>query len=570
LTFDRSWRPRWSGATTGATLFVLVAALVWVRPLGRAPIDRLMEATEVQVVEQMLTGHVIALPNLPDGSIPEKPPLMHWLAAAGARLFGWRSSDGSLREAIMRLPSALMSLASVVVLWLWSLAHFPESTAVLATLLFLSTYRVASMARTAWVDATFALWVSAAVFVGFDVVSGTLARRGASLARRDPGGAPPAQAGMPPAPVDDRANPTGGRRAALFWACVALATLTKGPLGAGLPLLVLASWCLDRRDPAALRALLAPRAMLIAGLIVAAWYGAAFAEHGYAFLDKQIVRSYFQRFATRDPDSPQAQPWWFFLLYFFPEALPASIVFPFAALDALRGRPRPAAEASHALPGDGADRAGVRRFLALWVLGFVVFFSISAGKRKVYLLPCYPAVALLVADWLVVRLGGLASDKRRIAERVSASVLIAALLWVAMVEPVIDRRNQAEESYRSFARETLAHARDTTVAPSDAAGAVGGEGRASAGEPIYAVGIADYFPLTVYLTPELRYVGNLDDIPESARVVVVAREALAPSARRDDPHAPPPAPPAGWRVVTITRAPHGFARNHPVVLLARS
>ena len=38
-------------------------------------------------------------------------------------------------------------------------------------------------------------------------------------------------------------------------------------------------------------------------------------------------------------------------------------------------------------------------FLKLWFLVMFVFFSVSAGKRPVYLLPLYPALSLLLALW---------------------------------------------------------------------------------------------------------------------------------------------------------------------------
>jgi hypothetical protein len=39
-------------------------------------------------------------------------------------------------------------------------------------------------------------------------------------------------------------------------------------------------------------------------------------------------------------------------------------------------------------------------FLKSWFLIMFVFFSLSAGKRPVYLLPLYPPLSLLLADWI--------------------------------------------------------------------------------------------------------------------------------------------------------------------------
>ena len=47
----------------------------------------------------------------------------------------------------------------------------------------------------------------------------------------------------------------------------------------------------------------------------------------------------------------------------------------------------------------GFREGGDVLFLQLWFLVMFLFFSISVGKRPVYLLPLYPALSLLFAGW---------------------------------------------------------------------------------------------------------------------------------------------------------------------------
>jgi 4-amino-4-deoxy-L-arabinose transferase-like glycosyltransferase len=402
------------------------------------------------------------------------------------------------------------------------------------------------MARTAWVDATFSAWVAVAIMLGFDLVeSGTDAET-----RRDRGG--------DPAPPDrDR------WRAPCFWLCLAGATLTKGPLGVVLPGLTLLVWSLVRRRPASLRSLFSPGMMVLAAVLVGAWYGAAYVQHGYDFIDKQIVKSYFQRFLSRDPDSPRAQPLWYFFVYFFSEAFPTSALFPFAAWDAIRHRrcnpddvsPGCWTLATGKPSGHEASpaerRAELRLFLVLWVVVLVAFFSLSAGKRKVYLLPCDPAVALLSADWVLRRTRSAAPAQQRRRRRLLAAGMTAAFVWAAAVQPRIDRQRWGACSYKAFAREV---ARRTD-------------------EPIAAVGVASYFPLTVYLMPHLRFFVHFEDVPPEAREVLVASETLAgPESlgkRQKKPWRSEPQVPPGWEVALSTQARSGFAKRHPVLLLKR-
>ena len=528
-------------------MLAALAAVVWVRPLGWAPVDRLMEASEVQVVEQMLLGQGLVLPLLPDHEVPEKPPLMHWLAAASSRFLPWPRTELAVQEAAVRLPSAAASIASVVALWLWARRRFSDSTAALAALLFMVTYRVATMARTAWVDATFSAWVAIAIMLGFDLVEARIA----ATSRRNAQGIELSGA------VRDR------WRAPCFWLCLAGATLTKGPLGIVLPALTLLCWSLARRRPDSLAALLSPAAMALAAGLVGAWYAAAYAQHGQAFLDKQIVKSYLQRFAIRDPDSPRPQPFWYFLVYFFSEAFPTSALFPLAAWDAMRHRlghpddlspggwtPATGTAAAPAAP-PAARRAELRRFLVLWVLVFVAFFSLSAGKRKVYLLPCYPAVALLSADWVLRRTQHVASAARAWRRRLLATGVAAAFLWAAVVQPSIDRRKWGACSYKAFAQEVV---RQTST-------------------PLAAVGVAGFFPLTVYLMPRLRFFAHLEDVPPETQQLLIAGETLADPRTQAKRHAKAsrqaPQPPPGWEIALSTEARSGFAKRHPVLLLRR-
>ena len=76
-------------------------------------------------------------------------------------------------------------------------------------------------------------------------------------------------------------------------------------------------------------------------------------------------------------------------------------------------------------------REGVRRawrFLLAWVRVSLVFFSLSGGKRGLYLLPAFPALALLVADATCRELAGRSSWPRALGAGLAA---LAALVGLA-------------------------------------------------------------------------------------------------------------------------------------------
>lgn len=178
--------------------------------------------------------------------------------------------------------------------------------------------------------------------------------------------------------------------------CVAagLGVLAKG-VGA-LPLLVLALYAgfwrqgwqgLAPRSPGAgrrlglgLLAALAPIALWLAALVGSAWLSGDPAR--WAYVDELLFRQTAQRYV--DPWHHH-QPWWYFAEVVAVAWLPLSLALPWLV-------PRFA---------DAWRRRDARVWLPLaWALLVLVLFSLSPGKRDVYLMPALPALALAAAPFL--------------------------------------------------------------------------------------------------------------------------------------------------------------------------
>ena len=102
-----------------------------------------------------------------------------------------------------------------------------------------------------------------------------------------------------------------------------------------------------------------------------------------------VVDNLFGRFFA---GTSHARPFYYYL-YQLPLGLPA--------LDAARaGRIAWAARRSVFVARRATRSARAWRFLLAWVRRTLVFFSLSSGKRGLYLLPAFPALALLLADAL--------------------------------------------------------------------------------------------------------------------------------------------------------------------------
>src|SRR5690606_11154974 len=163
------------------------------------------------------------------------------------------------------------------------------------------------------------------------------------------------------------------------FALLGLAVLVKGPVGLLLPGLVLACWHAARRELGRLLAL-APLS-LVACAIALPWAfacaSASSAEMGSGWFWGEIHAQNFARFDEGGRGHVHAGH--YYLTRIWIDLAPWSPLLPFAVVWAWRRR-----------------RGSRWTQLALWWFGAsFVFWSLAATKRQVYLLPSYPAIALL-------------------------------------------------------------------------------------------------------------------------------------------------------------------------------
>lgn len=168
----------------------------------------------------------------------------------------------------------------------------------------------------------------------------------------------------------------------LFAGSLALALLSKGPVGVILVLLPIIMFLVWRRDLLGAWPLLRPGPLLIFGVLGCGWYVSALWGATEEFWRTQIMEENVARFVGGiDKMSP---------LYYLGPLLfkfaPWNLFLPAALWRAFK------------------EKAEGPVFLALWWLAVMLFFQMSAYKRARYLLPAQPASSLLVGWWLATRL----------------------------------------------------------------------------------------------------------------------------------------------------------------------
>lgn len=360
----------------GAAVFA-VALLFLLLLAPNAPFSKELGVCEAPAVRDVLAGHVI-LPDFAPGVMSHVPPLYWWAAAVSVRLFGWT-------EFALRLPALAAGAlcAAVVFGWLAATAGYPA--ALLGTAALLACHFFADAARQPRMDTMLAMFVAAAAIC--------LER---SLA---PGG-------------------RGGNWLLAAALAMGAATLAKGPLGILLPGLAVALYLmLQSRAKELFRPGLLG-AFALGAAISGAWYLAAYQVGGARFVQWQIKAGLLRRFLPSGMGGAGfcAHPFYYFVPHLLTGFLPFSLYLPALAIWLWRRR---------------AALAAPAEFAFCWFVSTFVFFSLSAGKCLVYIVPAFAPLAALVG-WLLAGLEAESAGERLALGAFRAGSLAIAVGTLAM------------------------------------------------------------------------------------------------------------------------------------------
>ena len=332
-------------ALEAAAAFAVSLAFLFALAPG-APFTKELGVCECGAVRDALAGSVI-LPHYTPGTPVQVPPMYWWLAAIAVHFGGWN-------EFALRAPSILAVAMTAAVIYAWLASAIGRRAAIWSVPILLSTQYVADAARQPRMDALLMMFLVAAM-VGLErAISG---------------------------------HPK--RKMLLAFAAIAMggAILTKGPIGVVLPGLAIAIFLgYERR----LRELLSMEIVVTfaaAIAIGALWYIAALQVGGKAFFQFQIVHGLFRRFlgASTGTVGECQNPFYYYLPRLISGFLPWSLFYP-ALVVALRK--------------DGGRIPPPITFALFWFATILGFFTISAGKCLVYILPMFPALSVL-SGWLI-------------------------------------------------------------------------------------------------------------------------------------------------------------------------
>ena len=311
-----------------------------------------------------------------------KPPFFFWLIALLSLPLG------RVTSLTARLPSAMASLGTVAMTLRLGRRGSSERTAVLAAFILATSYLFWDKARSVQIDAVLCclIWVALSAFEAW------------------------------------RAGDLDGRRAGLvFWAAAALAVLAKGPVGLLLPLGIAITTLAVDREIGKWRQFAPLTGPLIFTVICGAWVAATML---WGPAEYSVWGALKEHFVDRGIHGMHhAQPWWYYAKVLPPQLLPWTFLVPGALVLAWRRRDR------------------MDRFLLVTVVFVVLFFSISTEKRTLYVLPAFPAFALMTARFVGAFLGwdGAPAMSRRWVT-VGQSFLAGLLILLGVAAPFAAQR----------------------------------------------------------------------------------------------------------------------------------
>jgi 4-amino-4-deoxy-L-arabinose transferase-like glycosyltransferase len=339
----------------------------------RVPLLDPDEGLHAAIAQEMVESHDWVTPRLLGESFFDKPILFFWLQAFSLRTFG-------MSEWAVRLPGLLCGLLGALTTGWLAGRMFGRATGVFAGFFQATLFLPLALTQAAVHDVALVPWINLALWCCWEF------ERRPSL--RD-----------------------GGRWALGIGACLGAAMLTKGLIGAVFVLLtwgtasLLEAWrreqqgviysTLPEYGRALYRVATAPAlwarisalgiALAVAAVIAAPWYALMEYRHP-GYVHYYFVQRHLMGFVS-ESQRHGGSPWWYYLPLLALGGLPWVAYLPVGMRQAWTQR----------RAGWETGNAG-RLWCWCWLFSGVLFLSIARAKLLTYMLPLFPAVAMLGAD----------------------------------------------------------------------------------------------------------------------------------------------------------------------------
>lgn len=379
-------------------LLICTCALVFFTNLGGAFLFDEDEPKNAECAREMHERGDWIVPTFNYELRTDKPIMIYWLMLTSFQAFG-------VSEFSVRLPSACMACVTVLCVFAIGRRLFHERIAFWSAIILSSGMMFVASSRISTPDATLI------AFITLSLTAFLYSLPKASEISETAGSPGMLETCLP------RSNWTWLG----IYACMGLAVLTKGPVGFLLPCSIIGLFLMCRLSPppapqqisirtpwvsllelidysasflapsrffAALWKMRPWLIVLAVGSIALPWYVAVGWATNGAWLEGFLGNHNVGRFSSAMEG--HSGPFFYYVIAILIGFFPWSVFLPISLMQSAR-----------AVRTSEKDRFGLT-FLLCWVGVYILFFSIAQTKLPNYVLPCYPALALLTG-WSLVR-----------------------------------------------------------------------------------------------------------------------------------------------------------------------
>lgn len=322
------------------SLLISITALALLWKLGAGSLAAWDEAIYAQVSKEMVRGGDWLTLRWEYRPWFEKPPLFMWITALFYRLFG-------VSEFWARVPSALSGITLVGLTYLTGKHAYGKRVGFLAAVVLLTCYHFLSFSRFGTMDVMLALFTCLALYAYLRLIN------------------------------------ENQMWWYLVWSSCALALMVKGAGGIIAPAAVVLALAFDKRFGVAVQSRHFWQGVLLAVLIAAPWHILMYVWYGSAFVDEYFGYHVIAR-STRTLEG-HASGYFYYVGKLVDGFFPWCLLVPFAVTSIIRRNLK--------------DRAHSWVLLLLGVLVFGLY-TVIPTRRPWYIVPLYPALAILIAVFI--------------------------------------------------------------------------------------------------------------------------------------------------------------------------
>ena len=367
----------WPSGIRGFFFLLIILALFFGYEMGNRPFASPDEGRYIEIPREMVVTDDYVTPRLDGMKYFEKPPLFYWMQAAAIKTLG-------INETSMRCGVVLFAILGCLSVFAVGALAYGSSVGILSTGILATSLIYYAHSHIIILDLVLSVLLSGCLWAFF-----------LAFVKETP--------------------PTISRKSLIIamYALSALACLTKGLIGAVLPGFVAFIWMLFTKNLKVLKDALYIPGILIFLAIFLPWH-ILVASRNDDFLHFYFFVEHFLRYTTTVHG--RYQPVWFFIPIILGGMLPwTGFLFP----------------TFKNLTKNMLQKKSEDTFLACWIFGIFIFFSLSHSKLVPYILPIIQPIALI--------LGRAFAEENFRDFKIGAAINIFLIIGICCAYPLIQK-----------------------------------------------------------------------------------------------------------------------------------